>query len=166
MNSELETFVKQQVDGLGYDLVEFRRGGTRNRPLLDIRIDRRDGTRVSLDDCALVSRSLERELDARDIAGPDYVLEVSSPGVERPLRTVADWRRYVGRRVLVKSRIADDMGTNARESRELDLVDMEGDDANAVAVLRDARGNLQRIGFNDVIEARLVFVWNRDERTR
>jgi ribosome maturation factor RimP len=166
MSSELETFVKQQVDGLGYDLVEFRRGGTRTRPLLDVRIDRRDGSRVSLDDCAFVSRSLERQLDTVDIAGPDYVLEVSSPGVERPLHSVADWRRYVGRRVLVKSRVADDMGTSARETRELDLVDMEGDDANAVAVLRDARGTLHRIRYTDVIEARLVFVWNRDERTR
>jgi len=164
MSSELETFVKQQVDGLGYDLVEFRRGGTRTRPLLDIRIDRRDGTRVSVDDCAVVSRSLEKQLDDVDIAGLDYVLEVSSPGLERPLRTVADWRRFVGRRVLVKSVVRADGGGDpvTRETRELDLVDMEGDDADAVAVCRDPKGNLHRMRYADVIEARLVFVWNRD----
>ena len=162
MSSELETFVEQQVDGLGYDLVEFRRGGTRTRPLLDIRIDRRDGARVSVDDCAVVSRSLEKQLDEVDIAGPDYVLEVSSPGLERPLRTVADWRRFVGRRVLVKSVVRADGDPVTRETRELDLVDMEGDDADAVAVCRDPKGNLHRIRHADVIEARLVFVWNRD----
>ncbi|MGH7710812.1 MAG: ribosome maturation factor RimP, partial [Gemmatimonadaceae bacterium] len=109
--------MKQQVDGLGYDLVEFRRGGTRSRPLLDIRIDRRDGERVSLDDCAFVSRSLERQLDDVAIAGPDYVLEVSSPGVERPLRTIADWRRSVGRRGMVTTPIRDGAQVVARESR-------------------------------------------------
>ena len=163
MSSELETFVKQQVDGLGYDLIEFRRGGTRTRPLLDIRIDRRDGARVSVDDCAVVSRSLEKQLDDVDIAGPDYVLEVSSPGLERPLRTVADWRRVVGRRVLVKSVVRANGDPVTRETRELDLVDIEGDDdADAVAVCRDPKGSLHRIRYADVIEARLVFVWNRD----
>ncbi|MGH7714081.1 MAG: ribosome maturation factor RimP, partial [Gemmatimonadaceae bacterium] len=149
-----------------YDLVEFRRGGTRTRPLLDIRIDRRDGARVSLDDCAFVSRSLEQHLDNVDIAGSDYVLEVSSPGLERPLRTVADWRRSIGRRVHVTFSRRTDDGVVARESRDLDLVDVEGDDSNAVAAGRDAKGNLHRMRYADVIEARLVFVWNRDERAR
>ncbi|MGQ0640707.1 MAG: ribosome maturation factor RimP [Gemmatimonadaceae bacterium] len=162
MSSELETIVKQQVDSLGYDLVDFRRGGTRTRPLLDIRIDRRDGERVSLDDCVLVSRSLEQHLDNVDLAGLDYMLEVSSPGLERPLRTVSDWRRYIGRRVHVAAFRRTDDGAVARESRELDLVDVEGDDANAVTVGRDTKGNLHRIRYSDVIEARLVFVWNRD----
>jgi ribosome maturation factor RimP len=160
MRSELETFVKQQVDGLGYDLVEFRRGGTRTRPLLDVRIDRRDGARVSVDDCAFVSRALEKHLDDADIAGPGYVLEVSSPGLERPLRNLGDWRRYAGRRVIAKVRKADDM--NVRESREFDLDAVEGDDNNAVLVGSDAKGNSLRIRYQDVIEARLVFVWNRD----
>jgi ribosome maturation factor RimP len=117
---------------------------------------------VSLDDCAFVSRSLERHLDEVDVAGPDYVLEVSSPGVERPLRTVADWRRYVGRRVHVKSSRSTDDGAVVRDSQDLDLVDVEGDDPNAIAVGRDATGKVHRIRCADVIEARLVFVWNRD----
>ncbi|HJU74788.1 MAG TPA: hypothetical protein VJ717_13685 [Gemmatimonadaceae bacterium] len=160
MSSELEAFVQQQVDGLGYDLVEFRRGGTRTRPLLDVRIDRRDGQRVSVDDCAFVSRSLEVQLDNADLAGAEYVLEVSSPGVERPLRSVADWRRFVGRRVRVKTRGLADGAPGG--SYELDLVDVEGEDNDAVAVLSDRNENSQRIRLADVIEARLVFVWNRD----
>ncbi|MFP5355609.1 MAG: ribosome maturation factor RimP [Gemmatimonadota bacterium] len=78
---------------LGFDLVEFRRGGTSRRPLLDVRIDRRDGSKVTIDDCAHVSRALEPKLDASRLVGEQYVLEVSSPGVERPLRHAADWRR-------------------------------------------------------------------------
>ncbi len=159
VNSDLEAFVQQQVDGLGYDLVEFRRGGTRNRPLLDIRIDRRDGARVSVDDCALVSRSLERQLDNSDIAGNEYVLEVSSPGVERPLHTPTDWRRFVGRRVRAKTRAFDDV---PGASLEFDLQEVHGDDEHAVAVWSDTKGELHRLRLADVIEARLVFVWNRE----
>ena len=159
MSSDLEAFVQQQVDGLGYDLVEFRRGGTRSRPLLDVRIDRRDGVRVSVDDCALVSRSLEQQLDVADIAGNEYVLEVSSPGVERPLKTPSDWRRFVGRRVRAKTRAFDDA---PGASHEFDLLAVEGDDEKAVAVWSDKKDELHRLRLADVIEARLVFVWNRE----
>lgn len=161
MRSDLETFIQQQVDGLGYDLVEFRRGGTRSRPLLDIRIDRRDGQRVSLDDCAFVSRSLEGQLDDADLAGAEYVLEVSSPGVERPLRSVADWHRFAGRRVRVKTRGFADTAP-APGSYEFDIVGVEGDDDTAVAICKDRNDGTHRLRLSDVIEARLVFVWNRD----
>lgn len=159
MSSELEAFVQQQVDGLGYDLVEFRRGGTRNRPLLDVRIDRRDGARVSVDDCALVSRSLEKQLDDAAIAGNEYVLEVSSPGVERPLRTAADWRRFAGRRVRARICAIDDAALSTPETREFEVVEVLGDDDNAFAVLSDRKNDLHRVRLADVIEARLVFVW-------
>ena len=161
MRSELEAFIQQQVDELGYDLVEFRQGGTRTRPLLDVRIDRRDGVRVSLDDCASVSRSLEPLLDAVDLVGSEYVLEVSSPGVERPLRNPADWRRFIGRRVRVKARGLD-AAANTLASRELELIDIEGDGDEAVAICAEPKGSLHRMRVADVVEARLVFTWNRD----
>jgi hypothetical protein len=49
MNEALEVFVKKEVDELGYDLVELRKGGTARRPLLDVRIDRRDGAKITID---------------------------------------------------------------------------------------------------------------------
>ena len=101
MLEALEDFVRQEVEALGFELVEFRRGGTGRRPLLDVRIDRRDGTKVTIEDCAHVSRALEPRLDAAGTVGDQYVLEVSSPGVERPLRVAADWRRFTGRRASV-----------------------------------------------------------------
>lgn len=162
MNSELEAIVQQEVGELGYDLVEFRRGGTRTRPLLDVRIDRRDGSRVSLDDCAFVSKGLEQKLDAAQAAGSDYVLEVSSPGVERPLRRAADWPRFVGRRIRVKTRGFAGAAPDSLGSYELDLLDVEDGATGTIAVCRDDRGTVHRLNVADVIEARLVFVWNRD----
>jgi ribosome maturation factor RimP len=162
MNSELEAIVQQEVGELGYDLVEFRRGGTRTRPLLDVRIDRRDGSRVSLDDCAFVSKGLEQKLDAAREAGSDYVLEVSSPGVERPLRGATDWLRFVGRRIRVKTRGFAGAAPETLGSYEVDLLDVEDGDAGTVAVCKDDKGATHRLKVADVIEARLVFVWNRD----
>ena len=71
--------------------------------MLDVRIDRHDGGKVTVEDCAKASRVIEARLDGGDLVAERYVLEVSSPGVERPLRNAAEWRRYVGRRATVKS---------------------------------------------------------------
>src|SRR6185436_9893468 len=87
MNDELEHVVVQGLAEIGYDLVELRQGGTRTRPVLEVRIDRRDGEKVTVDDCARASRALEARLDAGAVFQGQYVLEVSSPGVERPLKT-------------------------------------------------------------------------------
>jgi ribosome maturation factor RimP len=154
MNQALEDFVRQEVDALGFDLIEFRRGGTARRPVLDVRIDRRDGAKVSIDDCAHVSRAIEPLLDASGLVGETYVLEVSSPGVERPLRNAADWRRFSGRRARVLSAA---LGGRV----EVEVVGVEDVDGSEVAVMRDLKGAEHRVALADVKEARLVLVWNK-----
>ena len=102
VHSALQDVVQQELDALGYDLVDLRVGGSRGRPVLDIRIDRLDAQKVQVGDCERASRAIEARLDAMpDLIDGRYVLEVSSPGMERPLRTVAHWRRFVGRRAMV-----------------------------------------------------------------
>lgn len=154
MSQALEDFVRKSVTALGYDLVELRRGGTARRPLLDVRIDTTDGRRVTIDDCASVSRSLEPRLDESGLAGSDYVLEVSSPGVERPLRGASDWQRFAGRRASV---VSGALGGRS-EVEVIGAVVVDGVD---LAVLRDERGDERRIPFSDIKEARLVFRWNQ-----
>ena len=156
MNEALEGFVKQEVEGLGYDLVELRLGGTVRRPLVDVRIDRRDGEKITIDDCTLVSRSIEPRLDASGLVGENYVLEVSSPGVERPLRNEADWRRFVGRTAKV---LAPSLGGRL----EVEVLGVEDSSGVLVAVMRDTRGTEHRIPLSDVREARLVFRWGAGE---
>jgi ribosome maturation factor RimP len=147
MNDALEHVVAQELDGVGYDLVELRKGGTRSRPVLEVRIDRRDGERVTVDDCARASRTIEARLDAGDLVAERYVLQVSSPG-ERPLRTPAEWRRFVGRWANV---LAPDFG--GRVEGEILSVDEEG----TAVVLRPERGEAMRIPLAAVREARLAF---------
>lgn len=154
MNRALEDFISKEVGALGYDLVEFRRGGTGRRPLLDVRIDRRDGAKVSIDDCASVSRAIEPRLEASGLVGENYVLEVSSPGVERPLRTAADWTRFSGRQAKV---LSPRLGGRV----EVEVLGAERTEVGDVAVMRDQRGGEHRIPLADVQEARLVFRWDK-----
>jgi ribosome maturation factor RimP len=153
MNEALEAVVKKEVEGLGYDLVELRVGGTGRRPLLDIRIDHLDGAKITVDECAQVSRSLEPQLDASGLVGENYVLEVSSPGVERPLRNAADWRRFAGKTAKV---LAPSLGGRL----EVEVVGVDDSSGEPVAVMRETRGIEHRIPLTEVKEARLVFRWN------
>jgi ribosome maturation factor RimP len=98
--------IRDLVDRLGFELADLQRTGTRDRPILKVRIDRPDsapGRGVSAEDCRLVSRALERMLEGTAGVGDRYVLEVSSPGIERPLRWVGHWRRFTGRRARVRA---------------------------------------------------------------
>lgn len=151
VNPELESLISAELDTLGYDLVDLRRGGSKGRPLVEIRIDRRDGAGVTVADCTTASRAIEARLDERqDLVGERYVLEVSSPGVERPLKRAADWRRFAGQKASVKS---DALGGR----REVTIVEVsEGDQA---VVLEGDKGERFTVPLADVKEARLVFKW-------
>ena len=149
MSDELEHVVVQGLDEVGFDLVELRKGGTRSRPVLEVRIDRRDGEKVTVDDCARASRALEARLDSGPLVSERYVLQVSSPG-ERPLRTAAEFRRFVGRWANV---LAPDAG--GRFEAEIVGVDEEGGEASVT--LRPERGEAKRIPLAAVKEARLAF---------
>ena len=149
MNEELERVVVQELDAISFDLVELRQAGTRSRPVIDVRIDRRDGQKVTVDDCARASRALEARLDGGALVSDRYELQVSSPG-ERPLRTPAEWRRFVGRWASV---LAPDAG--GRFEGEILAVQEEG--GKSEVTLRLERGEEKVIALTAVKEARLAF---------
>ncbi|MSP90464.1 MAG: ribosome maturation factor RimP [Myxococcales bacterium] len=94
----IEGIVRPLVAAANLDLVALHvRSGSRGVVRLVLAIDRLPGAgAISLDDCAAVSRKLAAVLDAEERAVPDYELEVSSPGMNRPLRHEADYLRFVG----------------------------------------------------------------------
>lgn len=152
MSEGLEAVVAQVLDALEFDLVELRVGGSRARPTVDVRIDRRDGSPVAVDDCARASRALEQRLDGEALLGERYVLQVSSPGVERPLRSPADWRRFVGRTASVASPLLHGRA-------EVEIVGVEGEPGGEVVIVRDGKGTEQRMPLAGVTDARLAFHW-------
>ena len=122
--------------------------------MLDLRVERGDGARVSVDDCARVSRAVEARLDAERLVGERYVLEVSSPGIERPLRQARDWQRAVGQPAVVTAPpLPGGKG-------EVTVLGLEGEPGAEVAVVRDAKGAEHRLALAEVSEARLAFHWN------
>jgi ribosome maturation factor RimP len=141
------------------ELFELQSRGTRNRPVLDVRVERKDGAKVTVDDCARASRAIEAKLDQGGIVSDRYVLEVSSPGIERPLRNARDWSKFVGRDAVVT---ADTVGEAPELSaREVRIVGIEGNAGEEIVVLEDAGGAIHRVPLAAVKKARLAFNWKR-----
>jgi ribosome maturation factor RimP len=85
----------------GLELVDVELGGPGGRQTLRLFIDKAEG--VSLDDCTSLSRAVSAALDVEDPIDGAYDLEVSSPGLDRPLRTPEHFQKYAGERVKVKT---------------------------------------------------------------
>jgi ribosome maturation factor RimP len=153
VDKAVEAIVVDELTLLGYELVELRGGGSKGRPVLDVRIDRLDGQKVQVGDCEKASRAIEARLDAQPtLISSRYVLEVSSPGMERPLRKASDWKRFVGRRASVNA-----VALHGRQ--EMEIVAVEGDEGQERLRLRDAKGTDIEIALADVTDARLAFHW-------
>jgi ribosome maturation factor RimP len=101
LRDTLETRLGPLVEGLGYELWELEYSPGRGSGLLRLYIDAEAG--ITLDDCEQVSRAVSEVLDAEDPIPGHYTLEVSSPGLERPLRTAAHFARFVGETVHVET---------------------------------------------------------------
>ncbi|MBQ9034817.1 MAG: ribosome maturation factor RimP [Alphaproteobacteria bacterium] len=91
----LEDLIEPIVTKQGYELVRILTIGQANLTL-QVMIDKLDGTDITVDDCAKVSRALSDMLDEKDPIENRYSLEVSSPGLDRPLTKPAHFERYIG----------------------------------------------------------------------
>jgi ribosome maturation factor RimP len=159
MSGTLEDLVASEIKPLGLELFELKLGGSRGRPVLDVRVEREDGEKVSVDTCAAASRAIETKLDSQDFGGRRYVLEVSSPGIERSLRNAKDWKRFVGRAAVVTTNVAGDPA--GRRTDEVEIAGVEGDAGHEVVTVRNERGEERRFPLAAVEKARLAFHWKR-----
>lgn len=87
--------IAPSVLAMGYEIVRVRLSG-KERPTLQIMADRADEAPISVDDCEAISRSVSAILDIEDPIKSAYTLEVSSPGIDRPLTRAKDWDRWAG----------------------------------------------------------------------
>lgn len=159
MGDDLETLIESVLDRLGMELVDLERAGGRSRPILRLRIDRggsEPGVGVTVEDCARVSRELEVELDERGDVPASYILEVSSPGVERPLKKRRDFERFAGHVIAVRG-YAPIVGGSRRLEGE--LVSIEGPEGSERIKLRTEKGDEIEIDRSDIARAQLVFRW-------
>jgi len=98
--SRLIDVLEPIVEQAGAELVDLEVAGSHGRPVVRAYVDTEEG--ITLDECARISRLLESELERTGAVPERYVLEVSSPGIERPLTRRAHYERFVGHEIEVR----------------------------------------------------------------
>jgi ribosome maturation factor RimP len=149
MREALIRLLEPEVAALGCELVELEFHPHRGGGLLRLYIDRPSGAvgGVSVEDCEAVSRRVSATMDVADPIAGEYTLEVSSPGLDRPLRTRAHFERFTGGRVKVES-IVPRAGRRRWTGRLL-AVDDSG-------VTLEVDGQQVTLALNEIKSARLV----------
>ena len=156
--AKLRREFEERLSSLGYELVHMEWAGSAQRPVIRLRVEREALDRpVSLGDCTTVSRGIEAWLDGDTRVPERYVLEVSSPGLERPLTRERDFNRFRGQRIAVKGREVLCGRASRLEGQLLGLV--HGGDEGAAILLRLNGGDEIEVPRARVEGARLVHEW-------
>ena len=138
--------VEPALNALGYDLVRVHFGGGCDLRL-QIMAERADRAEMTVEDCATISRNISTLLDAEDPIPDAYTLEVSSPGIDRPLVRLEDYDRFAGFDARVESRtpVVD------RKKFSGVLKGTDGDD-----ILIDVDGEIYEVPFVEIHRAKLI----------
>jgi ribosome maturation factor RimP len=147
--------LEARVAELGFELVQTEWAGSSRRPIIRIRIDRPEGKgTVTVDDCAVVSRGLEPWLDEVEALPERYVLEVSSPGVDRPLVKPRDYERFAGEEVAIRG---NDLLAGRARRLEGVLLGLTSDGGRIRLRLPDA--SEVEVPLDEVTGAHVVYRW-------
>lgn len=144
--SHLEPIIAPAVEAAGYRLVRLRLMGGK-RKTLQVMAERPDGG-MDVEDCARLSRALSEFLDAEDPIEGEYLLEVSSPGIDRPLTRLTDFARWAGHEAKLELVAPDASG---RKRFKGTLLGLEGNN-----VVVEAGGTRLVFAFGAIAEAKLV----------
>ena len=134
------------VESMGYELVGVEFHGSEHHGVLRIFIDHENG--ITVDDCAAVSHQISAILDVEDPIAQAYDLEVSSPGINRPLFKLSDYERFVGLNAKIKLAVA----LNGRKNFSGVLQGI--DDNNLVLINVD--NETFKLPYHDIAKANLV----------
>jgi ribosome maturation factor RimP len=94
--NEIARIIEPSLEAMGYRLVRLMQTGGLQRPTLQVMAERLDEAPMTVEDCAQISRSVSALLDIADPIAGAYLLEVSSPGIDRPLVRPEDYDRFAG----------------------------------------------------------------------
>lgn len=145
IDEELKQLLEPAIEGLGYELIELEARVGGKDGVLRVFIDSEKG--IDLDDCETVSRQISTLLDVEDPIPGRYSLEVSSPGLDRPLTKAEHFRRFAGEDIRVKLSVPLEGRRNFRGA-------IRGVDDDSVEVEVD--GELHRLPMARIASARLV----------
>jgi ribosome maturation factor RimP len=144
--SHLQPIIAPAVEAAGYRLVRLRLMGGK-RKTLQIMAERADGG-MNVEDCARLSRALSAFLEREDPIEGEYVLEVSSPGIDRPLTRLTDFARWAGHEAKIELKTPDANGRKRFKGRLLGL------DGNNIVL--EVEGERLAFTHASIAEAKLV----------
>lgn len=158
LDKKLQALFEPTVIGLGYELIGVERlSRGRQGTIVRLYLDVENEEGITLDDCSKVSYHVSGILDVEDPVAGDYVLEVSSPGLDRPLYTLAHFVRFIGRKINVKLSYPLEE-SNRRTFNNAMLRSVEDD-----TVTINLDGEEFVLPFNAIDKARLVPVVLKDK---
>jgi ribosome maturation factor RimP len=143
----IEAAIAPSVEAAGYRLVRVTFTGAGYRATLQVMVERADERPMTVDDCATLSHTISALLDVADPIGASYMLEVSSPGLDRPLVRREDFARYAG----YEAKLEVKQPIEGRKRFRGRLKGIDGDDVTLVA-----EGAVWRLPFAEVTRAKLV----------
>jgi len=147
----IERLIEPALTAMGYELVRVMlRGG--HSPTLQIMAERKDGAAMSVDDCADISRAISALLDVEDPIAGAYTLEVSSPGIDRPLVKPADYERFAG----FEARLETVLPVAGRKRFRGRLMGLAGEDVRLREPAAGAEENETRVPLATIARAKLV----------
>ncbi|HLU67785.1 MAG TPA: ribosome maturation factor RimP [Kofleriaceae bacterium] len=168
INRELLAIAEPVVRASGYELVDVEYAGSPSGWVVRVYIDRPSDTfpppdlgPIGLVDCERISRELGAVLDVEDPLPHAYSLEVSSPGLDRPLRTAEHFRRFAGE----TAKVALARPLDGRKNFKGTLRGVEGE-GEAAQVVIEVDGTAFRLPIGDVASARIVPDWDAVMRAR
>lgn len=147
---ELEELVTPAIDDLGYDLVRLMIHQEGGRKILQIMIERKDMQAIAIEDCEKVSREVSAILDVENPIEGAYSLEISSPGLDRPLVKLADFKRFCS----FAAKIETEMPVNGVKRFKGKIVNVS-DDEKVKVLLDDNKGEAE-IPFLLIAKAKLI----------
>ena len=100
----MEDLLRPVIEGLGYELVDVQLQTDRGRRICRVLADRPGG--INLDECVGLTREVGPHLEVADLIPGSYVLEVSSPGIQRPLKRAEEFDRFCGERVVIRTTVS------------------------------------------------------------
>jgi ribosome maturation factor RimP len=147
LNEQIAALIGPTVETLGYELVRVRMQGGARHATLQIMAERCDRRAMLVDDCARLSRAISNVLDAADPIASEYMLEVSSPGIDRPLIKRVDYERFLGHEAKLETALPID----GRKRFQGILTALEGDSLSI-----DVDGSAVSLPLDQIKHARLV----------
>lgn len=141
------------LNSLNLELFDLDYAGNTRNGVLRVIIDRPGGVR--LEDCEKASRNLSPLLDVYDFIDHQYTLEVSSPGLDRPLRNIADFRKVIGRLVYIKTREP----VNQQKGWVGRLISVDESGKISISVEEKKTTTLIAVLYENILEAKLEVEW-------